>query len=142
MGGFDRRLVLDLKSINNTVRVAKWKGFTLQVYVDNMEKAGLWYEKLFGRKPDFTAGPEFLEWEVVSDLWFQVVKKDGQLDSQRERFGVSEIHRERRRIIEEMGIDVTEIEELPKGVVRWCNVQDPWGNKLGLFQDLEEYPAS
>ena len=118
-----------------------WRGFTLQVYVDDMKRARPWYAKLFGRKPDFTAGPEFLEWEVVPDFWFQVIKKDGQKDSQRKRFGVSAIDRERRRIIEEMSIEVTEIEELPKGVVKWCNFQDPWGNKLGLFQDLEKFPS-
>ena len=112
----------------------------MQVYVDDMKRARPWYAKLLGRKPDFTAGPEFLEWEVVPDFWFQVVKKDGQKDSQRKRFGVSDIHLARRRIIEEMIIEVTQIEELPKGVVKWCNFQDPWGNKLGLFQDLEKFP--
>ncbi len=107
----------------------------------DMTQARLWYVKLFGRKPDFTAGPEFLEWEVFPDFWFQVVKKDNQKDSQRKRLGVSGIHRERKRLIDEMGIEVSEIEELPKGVVKWCNFQDPWGNKLGLFQDLEKYPS-
>jgi predicted enzyme related to lactoylglutathione lyase len=118
-----------------------WKGFTLQVYAEDMDRALSWYQKLFGRNPDYTAGPEFLEWEVFSEFWFQVVKKEGQIDSQRKRFGVSDIDRERRRIIEEMGIEVSEVEELPKGVVKWCNFQDPWGNKLGLFQDLEKYPS-
>ncbi len=112
----------------------------MQVYVEDVDLALSWYGKLFGRKPDFTAGPEFLEWKVFSEFWFQVVKKEGQRDSQRKRFGVSDIYRERRRIIEEMGIEVSEVEELPKGVVKWCNFQDPWGNKLGLFQDLGKCP--
>ena len=122
--------------------MASWKGFTLQVYVDDMKRARRWYERFFGRKPDFAASPEFLEWELFSNFWFQLVKKRGQKDSQRKRFGVSDIYRERRRIIEEMGMEVTEIEELPMGVVKWCNFQDPWRNKLGLFQDLEKYPST
>jgi hypothetical protein len=107
-----------------------------------MKQARPWYEKLLRRGPDFSANPDFLEWEIFPDFWFQVVKKEGQKDSQRKRFGVSDIEQERRRIIEEMKMAVTEIEELPKGVVKWCNFEDPWGNKLGLFQDLEMYPST
>ena len=120
--------------------MVSWRGFTLQVYVEDMIRARPWYEKLLGRGPDFGANPEFLEWQIVPDFWFQLVKKKAPRDSARKRFGVSNIDRERRRIIEELGIKVTEIEELPRGVVKWCNFEDPWGNKLGLFQDLEKFP--
>ncbi|HZY46621.1 MAG TPA: VOC family protein, partial [Candidatus Bathyarchaeia archaeon] len=61
----------------------------MQVYVDDMTHARPWYERLLGKEPDFAADPEFLEWEIMPDFWFQVVKKDGQKDSQRKRFGVS-----------------------------------------------------
>ncbi len=120
---------------------ASWKGFTLQVYVDDMTRARLWYVKLLGRKPDFGANPDFLEWEIVTHFWFQLVTKKAPKDPSRKRFGVSDVYSERQRIIEELGVEVSEVEELPKGVVRWCNFEDPWGNKLGLFQDLQKYPS-
>lgn len=54
------------------------------------------------------------------------------------RFGVPDIVGERARLLEK-GVPVTEIEELAK-VVRWCNFEDPWGNRLGLYQDLSRFP--
>jgi hypothetical protein len=38
-----------------------------------------------------------------------------------------------------MSVKVTKVEGLA-GVVKWCNFEDPWGNKLGLFQDMERFP--
>ncbi|MBO0832401.1 MAG: hypothetical protein J2P28_21035 [Actinobacteria bacterium] len=54
------------------------------------------------------------------------------------RFGVEDIHAVRHQVLG-LGIDADEIEELP-GVVRWCNFNDPWGNRLGLCQDLSRWP--
>lgn len=119
-----------------------WKGFTIQVYVKNIKGARLWYERLIGRKPDSAPFPEFLEWEIVSDFWFQVVEKKRikvLRQNRRMRFGVSDIERERTRVAERMKVKVTEVEGLA-GIVKWCNFEDPWGNKLGLFQDLEKFP--
>ncbi len=119
-----------------------WKGFTIQVYVNDIKKARPWYERLLGRKPDSVPVPEFLEWEIVPDFWFQVVEKSGikvPKNNRRMRFGVSDIDEERARVAERMRLKVTEVESLAN-VVSWCNFEDPWGNKLGLFQDLERFP--
>lgn len=119
-----------------------WKGFTLQVYVSDIGKARPWYEKLLGRTPDSEPFREFLEWEIVPDFWFQVVEKKGiriPRHNRRMRFGVSNIDEACARIAERMVVKVTEVESLPR-VVKWCNFEDPWGNKLGLFQDLERFP--
>ena len=122
--------------------VSSWRGFTIQVYVKNIKQARLWYERLIGRKPDSAPFPEFLEWEIVSDFWFQVVEKKRikvRKQNRRMRFGVSDIEKERKRVAERMKVKVTEVEGLT-GIVTWCNFEDPWGNKLGLFQDLEKFP--
>lgn len=123
-------------------KLSPWKGFTIQVYVSDIAKARPWYEKLLGRKPDSAPFPEFLEWEIVPGFWFQVVeKKEIKVPRQnrRMRFGVSNIDKERASVAKRMKVKVTEVERLAR-VVAWCNFEDPWGNKLGLFQDLEKYP--
>ena len=123
-------------------RTSLWKGFTLQVYVGDIVKAKPWYEKLLGRAPDSEPFREFLEWEIVPDFWFQVVEKKGlktPRGNRRMRFGVSDIDKERLRVAERMRVKVTRVESLPR-VVKWCNFEDPWGNKLGLFQDIEKFP--
>jgi predicted enzyme related to lactoylglutathione lyase len=119
-----------------------WKGFTIQVYVSEIKKARPWYERLIGRKPDSAPFPEFLEWEIVPDFWFQIVEKKGMKvpkQNRRMRLGVRDIGKERARVAEGMSVKVTKVEGLA-GVVKWCNFEDPWGNKLGLFQDMERFP--
>jgi hypothetical protein len=54
------------------------------------------------------------------------------------RFGVSDLAAERRALIEQ-GIEVSAITG-KAGVVAWCQFGDPFGNPLGLFQDLVVYP--
>jgi len=51
------------------------------------------------------------------------------------RLGVADIEAERKRIQEELHIEVSEIERI-EGLAAWCNFTDPFGNRLGLFQDL------
>jgi predicted enzyme related to lactoylglutathione lyase len=119
-----------------------WKGFTIQVYVSEIKKAQPWYEKLIGRKPDSAPFPEFLEWEIVPDFWFQIVEKKGMKvpkQNRRMRLGVRDIRKERARVAEGMNVKVTKVEGLA-GVAKLCNFEDPWGNKLGLFQDMERFP--
>jgi hypothetical protein len=49
---------------------------------------------------------------------------------------VADLESERFRIIAELGIEVSEIETNEQVPVSWCNFQDPYGNRLGFFQDI------
>ncbi|MGH3446009.1 MAG: VOC family protein [Nocardioidaceae bacterium] len=75
-------------------------------------------------------------WEI------HVIAKEGDAAGDqrgRLRFGVSDIAAERDSVVG-LGIDVDEIGQ-SDGLVRWCDFEDPWGNRLGLYQDLSRWPA-
>ena len=91
-----------------------------------------WYQDLFGREPDFRP---FDDWEI-----HVVEHEPAGSQTARFRFGVADIAAER-EVLLGRGIAVSEIEELA-GVVRWCNFDDPWGNTLGLYQDLTRWPVA
>ena len=115
-------------------------GMTVQLYVGEIGAARDWFSSLFGRKPDFQPRDDFAEWQFRPGSWEIHVVEGEPASSQRAylRFGVSDIAATRTRLAEE-GVEVSEVEELPD-VVRWCNFDDPWGNRLGLYQDLSRWP--
>jgi predicted enzyme related to lactoylglutathione lyase len=117
-------------------------GLTLQLWVGDGSAARAWYQRLFGRPPDFTpfGDDTFCEWIFKPGYWeIHVVEKDHPTPRQAPvRFGAEDIHAAREQVLG-LGIEADEIEELP-GVVRWCNFTDPWGNRLGLYQDLSRWP--
>jgi hypothetical protein len=97
---------------------------------------------LFGRPPDFTpfGDDSFCEWIFKPGYWeIHVVEHDRPAPQQAPvRFGVEDIQAAWDQLLG-LGIEPDEIEQLP-GVVRWCNFADPWGNRLGLYQDLSRWP--
>jgi hypothetical protein len=117
-------------------------GSTLQLWVSDGGAARRWYQDLFGREPDFRPFDDdtFCEWQFKPGYWeIHVVEREpAGSQTARLRFGVADIAAER-EILLGKGIAVTEIEDLPQ-VVRWCNFDDPWGNALGLYQDLMRSP--
>lgn len=113
----------------------KLPAVTYQVRVTDFEKGRAWYEKLLKRPPDFEPVDGFIEWELIPHSWLQVAKGTPAPGSGPLRIGVTDIEKERERIIRELDVEVSEIETL-EGVASWCNFQDPFGNRLGLFQEL------
>lgn len=110
---------------------------TVHVYVTDMVKARVFYAALFDREPDFVPEPDTCEWEIHPGAWLLVACSDPDpgLRSGRIRFGVANLNEARRRVLRELGVSVTAADVLPD-VVTWCNFEDPWGNRLGLFEDL------
>lgn len=117
-------------------------GSTVQLWVADGAAARTWYERLFGRPPEFRPSDDdtFCEWIFPPGHWEVHVVEQEPAGQQRGRlrFGVEDIVRAHRQLRDE-GIEVSEIEDLP-GVVRYCNFDDPWGNRLGLYQDLSRFP--
>ena len=119
-------------------------GFTIQLFIKDIKEAERWYTYVIGRGPDSIPFQNFLEWEVIPGLMLQVTERnliDSKPLSGRMRFGITDIVSERLKIVKELGAEVSKIEEIP-GTVRWCNFNDPWGNKLGYFQDLKKFPVN
>jgi hypothetical protein len=119
------------------------QGMTVQLFVGSGSDGRLWYERLFQRPPDFRPQQDdtFLEWIFKSGHWeIHVVEHEpaGQQQA-RLRFSVADLDAERRRLGSD-GIEMSAVEELP-GVVRYCNFDDPWGNRLGMYQDASRWPG-
>ncbi|GAB3256244.1 VOC family protein [Kineosporia babensis] len=119
-------------------------GSTLQLWVGDGSAGRAWYERLFGRAPDFRPENDdsFCEWIFVPGHWEVHVVEHPEPGRQqgRFRFGVEEIDRVRAELMD-AGVDVSEVTTIER-VVKYCDFADPWGNRLGLYQDLSRYPAS
>lgn len=119
-------------------------GLTVQLWVTDGSAGRAWYERLFGRPPDFTpfGNDTFCEWVFPPGYWEIHIVEGEHPGAQVAplRFGVADIDAARDQVAG-LGIGPDAIEELP-GVVRWCNFTDPWGNRLGLYQDLARSAAA
>lgn len=112
-------------------------GVTFQVRIDDYEQGIRWYEKLFNRKPDFIPHEDFAEWEIVKGAWLQVAKGIPTNGNGPIRLGVSDINTERKRLINELEMQIEEVNTLEGVPAAWCSFEDPVGNRIGLFQELE-----
>jgi hypothetical protein len=87
---------------------------------------------LFGRPPDFApfGDDTYCEWIFKPGHWeVHVVEKDNPAPVQAPvRFGVKDIQAAREKV-RGLSAEVDDVDEL-RGVVRWCNFSDPWGNPL------------
>ena len=111
---------------------------TMQIRVADIEEGQRFYERLLQRAPDFIPHEGFAEWELLPKCWLQVAEGTPAVGSGPLRFGVLDIRAERERLQAEYGIDVGEL-YMREGVpVTWCTFDDPWGNRIGLFEELIE----
>lgn len=114
-------------------------GVTVQVYVPTNETATArsFYSTLFGREPEFEPHDDFFEWSPISgqECWVQVGgKADAAPMHNRMRFRVHDL-RAALDFLDSSGIEHSEPSQLPE-VVAFVDFSDPWGNRLGYYQDL------
>jgi hypothetical protein len=112
-------------------------GMAVQVRVGDVSAAGKWYERLFGRPPDRTPLSTLWEWELLPMCYFRLVAGEPRLGSMRIRLGVADLADERERLQEALGLAVSPVECI-EGSALWCDFDDPFGNRLGLFEDLAD----
>lgn len=111
---------------------------TIQIRVADFEKGLHWYTKLLKRTPEFIPHNEFAEWEIIPGCWLQLAEGIPSEGSGPIRFGVTSIEEERSRLMSELYMDHFEIcsrEEVP---AKWATFADPWGNRLGFFENNNE----
>jgi catechol 2,3-dioxygenase-like lactoylglutathione lyase family enzyme len=116
-----------------------YTGVTLQLQVGD-KTAGLeFYTKLFGRGPDFSPHEDFFEWQVVAgaEVWWQIVVVSGPLHPlpTRLRLKVDDVRAATKWARTSLKVEPGQVLTLP-GVVSFVNFEDPWGNRLGFYEDL------
>ena len=90
---------------------------------------------IFNRDPDLAPHVDFHELEIATDGWLQLALGTDTVSGP-VWFGVLHIEAARTRMATIHGI-VSGVLALVLGVVLLCDLDDPWGNKLGFYQDLD-----
>lgn len=112
-------------------------GITMQVRADDLDAATRWYSALLGRPPDDEPGSDLAEWEVLPNCWLQLAKGTPAPGNGPLHLGVADIEAECERLRQALNVSISPIERV-EGEVAWCSFDDPFGNRLGLFQDLAD----
>ncbi|HJQ02535.1 MAG TPA: VOC family protein [Jatrophihabitans sp.] len=117
------------------------RGMTVAVHVGDREEALAFYCALIGRDPDLGPDPDFYEWEISPGAWLQLATGRSEItpSSFRLRLQVEDIE-ESVAILSKKGFEPGVIQRLP-GLVAFANLTDPWGNPLGVYQDLGVVPG-
>ncbi|HEX8306512.1 MAG TPA: hypothetical protein VF612_16680 [Jatrophihabitans sp.] len=112
------------------------RGLTIAVHAGDRDEALAFYSALLGREPDLGPDPDFYEWEISPGAWLQLAtgRTDINPSSFRLRFQVEDIEASA-GVLRAKGFEPGDIKWLP-GLVAFANLTDPWGNPLGVYQDL------
>lgn len=118
------------------------RGLTIAIHVGDREEALAFYCALIGRDPDMGPDPDFYEWEISPGAWLQLAtgRQDIKPSSFRLRLKVDDIA-EAVDILKRKGFELGDIKRLP-GLVTFANLTDPWGNPLGVYQDMGLAPGA
>lgn len=112
-------------------------GITMQVRAGDLDAARGWYSALLGRPPDEEPSASLAEWEILPNCWLQLAEGAPAPGNGPLHLGVADIEMERERLQQALKVAVSPIERI-EGEVAWCNFEDPFGNRLGFFQDLAD----
>lgn len=112
------------------------RGLTIAVHAGDREEALAFYCALIGRDPDLGPDPDFYEWEISPGAWLQLAtgRTDITPSSFRLRLQVEDIEASV-EVLRIKGFEPSDVKRLP-GLVAFANLTDPWGNPLGVYQDL------
>jgi hypothetical protein len=117
------------------------RGLTIAVHAGNRDEALAFYCALIGRDPDLGPDPDFYEWEISPGAWLQLAtsRTDISPSSFRLRLQVEDIEASV-GVLRAKGFEPSDVKRLP-GLVAFSNLTDPWGNPLGVYQDLGVVPG-
>jgi predicted enzyme related to lactoylglutathione lyase len=117
------------------------RGLTIALHAGDRDEALAFYCALIGRDPDLGPDPDFYEWEISPGAWLQLAtgREDIKPASFRLRLQVEDIDASV-AILAHKGFEPSDVQRLP-GLVAFANLTDPWGNPLGVYQDLGAVPG-
>ena len=111
---------------------------TFQVRAADFDQGLSWYKTLLNKEPDSIPHEGFAEWELIPGSWLQLAEGTPSEGSGPLRMGVASIERERDRLKSELNIKEFDIHSRAEVPVKWATFNDPWGNRIGFFEYLDE----
>ena len=117
------------------------RGLTVAVHAGDRDEALAFYCALIGRDPDMGPDPDFYEWEISPGAWLQLAtgREEIRPSSFRLRLQVDSVEASV-AILRVKGFEPGDVKRLP-GLVAFANLTDPWGNPLGIYEDLGVVPG-
>ena len=117
------------------------RGLTIAVHAGNRDEALAFYCALIGRDPNLGPDPDFYEWEISPGAWLQLATNRTDINPSlfRLRLQVENIEASV-GVLRAKGFEPGAVKRLP-GLVAFANLTDPWGNPLGVYQDLGVVPG-
>jgi catechol 2,3-dioxygenase-like lactoylglutathione lyase family enzyme len=111
---------------------------TFAIRTRELAAARDWYARVLGRPPDLVPTDGVYEWRLAAAAWLQLLSGEPSPAGagQMARLGVADIGAAR-AALEAAGAWVGDLTTIPD-VVAFCDVEDPFGNGLSLYEDLTE----
>jgi len=112
------------------------RGLTVAIHTGDRNEALTFYSALIGREPDLGPDQDFYEWEISPGAWLQLATGRQNITpaGYRVRLQVDDIDAAV-ALLQSKGFEPAPVQRLP-GLVAFANLADPWGNPLGVYQDL------
>jgi catechol 2,3-dioxygenase-like lactoylglutathione lyase family enzyme len=111
---------------------------TFAIRTRDLDAARDWYARVLGRPPDLVPDDGVYEWRLAPGAWLQLVAGEPSPvgTGQMARLGVADIGAAC-AALEAAGARVGDVTTIPD-VIAFCELDDPFGNALSLYQDLTE----
>jgi predicted enzyme related to lactoylglutathione lyase len=98
-----------------------------------------WYARVLGRPPDIAPAPDVYEWRLASAAWLQLTARGDEDPGGAGaivRIGVADLDAARAAFADAGAARLGDVERVP-GVLAFCDVEDPFGNVLSLYEELD-----
>jgi len=110
---------------------------TVSIPVQGVSDAARWYKRLFGEVHQIEPATDIIELEITKGVWLQLTQEENPQEESNKhvlRLGVTDIEKTVTNL-KALGIQVGTINRI-EHLIAWCNFQDPYGNRLSLYQYL------
>jgi catechol 2,3-dioxygenase-like lactoylglutathione lyase family enzyme len=107
---------------------------TFALHAPDAALAREWYERVLGRPPDLIPVDGVFEWRLGPAAWLQVAAGEPG-GAAVLRLGVPDLDAAL-AVLAAAGARLGEVERIP-GVIALCDAEDPFGNVLSLYAELD-----
>jgi catechol 2,3-dioxygenase-like lactoylglutathione lyase family enzyme len=108
---------------------------TFALRAPDAARARDWYERLLGRPPDLIPVDGVFEWRLAPGAWLQVAEGTPGGGAVL-RLGVPDLDAASAALAA-AGARLGDVERIP-GIIASCDAEDPFGNVLSLYEELED----